>query len=228
MGRILIVDDDHAILALLRLILSQEGHDILWAHEAREAINLLRLHQVDLLLIDVVMPELSGFQLAQMIKINSHLQDTPLAFVTARNKQSDVLKAADIGASFYITKPIIREDLIAKVNSCFKERSPKSGVRYCFEQPAVVKARIHQSAHIIAISDMGVELHSSVDYPADQIIDLEASFLKEVPIKNLLLKVMSSRPEYDGFYRVNLVFVDLSLEFAQRIQNWIAHRGLRR
>lgn len=117
MKRVLIVDDDVNTLDFLRLLLQQYGYEIFAARDGCEALELLETQPVDLILADVAMPRLNGYQLCQQVKsaANPHLALTPIVLMSCRTLDSDIRYAKALGADDYLTKPFVIEDLLAVV-----------------------------------------------------------------------------------------------------------------
>lgn len=121
---ILIVDDSTDHYALLRSILTKAGHDqILGAESAQTAFSMLNLDgtesatDVDLILMDVLMPEIDGVQACRRIKQQAHLHDIPIIMVTAKNDLENLHEAFAAGAMDYINKPVKSVELLARVAS---------------------------------------------------------------------------------------------------------------
>lgn len=121
---ILIVDDSTDHYALLRSILTKAGHDqILGAESAQTAFSMLNLDgtqsatDVDLILMDVLMPEIDGVQACRRIKQQTHLRDIPIIMVTAKNDLENLHEAFAAGAMDYINKPVKSVELLARVAS---------------------------------------------------------------------------------------------------------------
>lgn len=117
MKQILIVDDDADILNFLGLLLQRYRYETFAARDGNEAWELLTSQPVDLILTDVAMPRLNGYQLCQQVKsaTNPHLALIPVVLMSCRTLDSDIRYAKALGADDYLTKPFVIEDLLAVV-----------------------------------------------------------------------------------------------------------------
>ena len=113
---ILIVDDVISNVLLLKVLLGKEKYNILTASGGREAIEITVNRQPDLILLDVMMPEMTGFEVAAHLKNNSKTANIPIIFLTALNSTEDVVKGFQAGANDFITKPFNKEELLVRVN----------------------------------------------------------------------------------------------------------------
>ena len=109
MAKILVVEDEQIINDLIVKHLTLVGHVCLSAYEGVEALSLIREYQPDLIILDVMLPGLDGFDLAKLIT------NVPIIFVTAKNNLSDKLKGLSLGAEDYIVKPFEMQELLARV-----------------------------------------------------------------------------------------------------------------
>jgi len=112
--RILVADDDPAISRLLERILGRD-YDVVTAGDGGGALALADTCKPQLLILDVMMPGMDGFVLAQKIRLLPHLKAVPIIFLTARDGPLDTIKGIQAGARHYLTKPFKIEDLVAKV-----------------------------------------------------------------------------------------------------------------
>jgi DNA-binding response OmpR family regulator len=115
--KILAVDDDENILNLEKAILCQEGFEVLTATEPKEALRLLGQDPVDLVLLDVVMPEMDGFELCRQIKQDPRFKDLPVVFLTARGGGEALAEGFESGGVMYIRKPFTAAKLLAVVGT---------------------------------------------------------------------------------------------------------------
>jgi len=116
MKKILLVDDEVDILEFLKYNLEQEGFEVLVSTNGKDALKKI-LQNPDLIVLDIMMPGMDGFELYQQIKSNKSSQDIPIIFLTAKSGETDEIKGLDLGASDYIQKPISPKKLIARIKS---------------------------------------------------------------------------------------------------------------
>jgi DNA-binding response OmpR family regulator len=112
--RVVVADDDAAISRLLERILGQE-HDVYTASDGRAALALASQVNPHLLILDVMMPGLDGFAVANQVRLLPGLKNIPIIFLTARDNAVDTIKGIQVGARHYITKPFKIDDVTLKV-----------------------------------------------------------------------------------------------------------------
>ncbi len=119
MKKILIVDDEQDICDILQYNLETEGYEVETATSAEEALQL-PVHEFDLLLLDVMMGEMSGFQMARKLRGQAATAGIPIIFITALDDEDDIVKGLNIGADDYMTKPISMREMKARVNAILR------------------------------------------------------------------------------------------------------------
>ena len=117
--RILVVDDEPDICEILSFNLTKEGYTVETANSAEEALER-NPAQFDLLLLDVMMGEISGFQLASMLKADPAAQSVPIIFLTAKDSENDAVTGLDLGADDYITKPFSIREVKARIQAVMR------------------------------------------------------------------------------------------------------------
>jgi two-component system, OmpR family, alkaline phosphatase synthesis response regulator PhoP len=122
MKKILLVDDEVDILEFLKYNLEQDNFEVLVSNNGKDALKKI-LQNPDLIVLDIMMPEMDGFELYQQIKKNKVYQDIPIIFLTAKSGETDEIKGLDLGASDYIQKPISPKKLIARIKSNLRKTS---------------------------------------------------------------------------------------------------------
>jgi DNA-binding response OmpR family regulator len=113
--KILIVDDDPYILMSLEFLMKKHGYNVMVARNGAEALEIVNSQVPDLILLDIMMPDVDGYAICQHIKSTKKLQDAKVVFMSAKTKEADIQKGYDLGASLYITKPFSTRDLIKQI-----------------------------------------------------------------------------------------------------------------
>ena len=116
MSKILLVDDEVDILEFLKYNLELEKFEVLVSSNGKDALNKISQNP-DLIVLDIMMPEMDGFELYQKIKSDKNYQDIPIIFLTAKSGETDEIKGLNLGASDYIQKPISPKKLVARIKS---------------------------------------------------------------------------------------------------------------
>ena len=121
--RILIVDDEETLCDALAFNLEAEGYEVETAYSAEDALTLV-LAKFDLVLLDIMMGEISGTQLARIMKANQATAHIPIIFCTAKDSEEDMIKGLDLGADDYITKPYSLRTVMARIRTVLRRTSP--------------------------------------------------------------------------------------------------------
>jgi len=117
MARVLIVDDSPTEVHVLRTILEGSGHQVTSADNAEEGIGLARSDKPDLILMDVVMPGMNGFQATRALTKDEETSSIPIIIVTTKDQETDRVWGLRQGAKDYISKPVVAEELIGKIGT---------------------------------------------------------------------------------------------------------------
>lgn len=112
---ILVVDDDVMNLKMAEFILAQKNYGVCKAESGMDCLLYLKDNKVDLILLDIEMPIMSGIRTLEVIKDNKELADIPVIFLTASAEVETVMEAAKLGAVGYVTKPFMPQELLARV-----------------------------------------------------------------------------------------------------------------
>ena len=126
--KILVVDDELDLCEILQYNLETEGYEVMTANSAEEALEL-PLHEFSLILLDVMMGEMSGFQMARKIKDNPATSQIPIIFITALDDEDNTVKGLNIGADDYIAKPLSMKEVKARVRAVLRRFNPPSRKR---------------------------------------------------------------------------------------------------
>ena len=125
--KILIVEDEPAMVELLRYNLESEGFDVVSAHDGEEGLLAVEEEQPDLLLLDWMLPGVSGIELCRRIRRDGKLAALPIIMITARGEEHDRIRGLDIGADDYVTKPFSPAELLARIRALLRRRNPDIG-----------------------------------------------------------------------------------------------------
>ncbi len=115
--RALVVDDEPQTLKYIGANLRARGFDVLTAEDGREALKVFEKNIVDLIILDIMMPGLDGFQVCQSIRRTS---DVPIIILSAREREKDIVRALDLGADDYLTKPFGVEEILARIRAVLR------------------------------------------------------------------------------------------------------------
>ena len=115
--RILIADDEPNILISLEFLMKREGHEVLLARDGREALDTIRRERPALVLLDVMMPLMNGFEVCAAVKGDDELKATKVLMLTAKGRETDIAKGLAMGADAYMTKPFSTRELAERVRT---------------------------------------------------------------------------------------------------------------
>ncbi len=120
MHKVLIVDDDPYVLMSLEFLMRKSNFDVSIARNGTETLELLEQHTPDLVLLDIMMPDVDGYAICSHIKSTEHLKTAKVVFISAKSREVDIQKGIDLGADLYITKPFSNKDLVKRVTELMK------------------------------------------------------------------------------------------------------------
>jgi DNA-binding response OmpR family regulator len=116
---VLVVEDDPKTAELIRLYLDRDGYPVMVARNGREGLEFARRHPIGVVLLDVMLPEMDGFDVCRLLRAES---DMGIILVTARSEEADTLRALDLGADDYVTKPFRPRELVARVRAVLRRK----------------------------------------------------------------------------------------------------------
>jgi len=125
--RILIADDEPNIVAALEYLLQQSGHEVLIARNGEEALGLVEERNPDLVLLDVMMPRKSGYEVCSRIRERPEWRHIKVIMLSAKGRDAEVNKGLSMGANLYVTKPFSTRELMAKITGLLAPGSGEGG-----------------------------------------------------------------------------------------------------
>ena len=120
---ILVVDDEEDILELVRHNLARSGYGVACAASGGTAIQVARVNLPDLVILDLMLPGLDGFEVCSLLKNDPKTRHIPIIMLTAKGEESDVIRGLELGADDYITKPFAPKVLVARVNAMLRRKT---------------------------------------------------------------------------------------------------------
>lgn len=114
--KVMIADDEPSILMSLEFLFKKEGYKVFIARDGREAINIFDQEKPAILILDIMMPKVDGFEVCQYVRKNKENENIKIVFLSAKNKESDKDKGLELGANLYLTKPFSTRELIKQIN----------------------------------------------------------------------------------------------------------------
>lgn len=125
--KILIVEDEPAMVELLRYNLESEGFDVVTAQDGEEGLLALEEEQPDLLLLDWMLPGVSGIEICRRLRRDAKQSGLPVIMITARGEEQDRIRGLDVGADDYVSKPFSPAELLARIRALLRRRNPDVG-----------------------------------------------------------------------------------------------------
>ena len=119
-ANILVIDDESDIVELLKYNLAKEGYDVEFAFNGFDGIKIAEVVKPDLIILDLMLPDLSGYEVCKRIKRNSYLALIPIIFLSAKKEEVDKILGFESGAEDYISKPFSVNELLARIRAILK------------------------------------------------------------------------------------------------------------
>lgn len=120
--KILLVEDEQNLREVLKYQLEHAGYQVITASDGLEALNLARKYKVDLIILDLMLPKLDGYTVCRLLKFSEQYRKIPLIMATARTNPEDKERGLQMGADFYLTKPLNSQELLEKIKELLKPK----------------------------------------------------------------------------------------------------------
>jgi len=153
---ILVVEDEAEILELVRYNLSREGYKILEAESGEEALRLVRREKPDLVVLDLMLPEIDGLEVCRQMKNEEDTAKIPVVMLTAKGEEADIVAGLELGADDYITKPFSPRVLVARVKAVLRRKAVTAEDE---QAPLTIhNISIHPGRHEVRVNDAPLDL----------------------------------------------------------------------
>lgn len=153
--KILIADDEPDIIEFLQYNLEKNGYQVVSAENGREAVQVALREKPDLILLDIMMPEMDGVEVCRELREKQEFRDTLIAFLTARNEDYSQIAGFEVGADDYITKPVKPRVLLARISALLKRRQSSVSTD---TQVSIGDLTIDKEKHLVLIKDEALHL----------------------------------------------------------------------
>ena len=157
-SRILVVDDDLALAEMIGIVLQNEGFRVVFCGDGSQALAQFQEHHPDLVLLDVMLPGMDGFDVCRAIR---HVSDVPIVMLTARSDPSDVVTGLEAGADDYVPKPFKPKELVARVRARLRGRDDNQADEGITLQDLSIDVAGHvvqRDGHVIALTPLEFDL----------------------------------------------------------------------
>ncbi len=155
MAKVLIVEDERDLQQVLQFNFQQAGHEVLVAGSGSDGLRLAREHHPDLILLDVMLPDILGTEVCRMVKSDPASSSIPVVMLTAKGEEQDRVEGFELGADDYVTKPFSVRELLLRVNAVLRRTKANPSED---EQIVFGRLRIDQEAHRAWVDDEEIEL----------------------------------------------------------------------
>ena len=125
--KILIVDDEPGIVVPVKFLMEQQGYLVITTNNGEDALDLVHQHKPDLVLLDIMLPGIDGYEVCEIMRLNPDYRDVKIVFFTAKGRETEIAKGLALGADAYITKPYSNADLLAKVKELLETTYEEAG-----------------------------------------------------------------------------------------------------
>lgn len=187
-AKILIADDIKQNVKLLRVILAASGYDIIEAYDGEEALEKLKLERPDLILLDVMMPKLTGYDVCKKIRADEKTRDIPVIMITALHEMDDRIKGIEAGANDFISKPFNKAELLARVKSF---TSMRHAVKK--DETSVLDSILSSLAEGVIVTD-GQWKIKNINQPAQELLDINGTDIRDTDLLTWLSRMKLSVP----------------------------------
>ncbi|MCI0399546.1 MAG: response regulator transcription factor [Chloroflexi bacterium] len=152
---VLVVDDEERLVSLVKAYLTQEGFRVVTAADGREAIFVARQEKPDLIILDVMMPELDGYE---FMRLHRKERETPIILLTAKIEEEDRVVGLELGADDYVTKPFSPRELMARVRAVLRRTGQRAPAGQVLRAGAIM---LDREAHLVTVAGRPVDLTPS-------------------------------------------------------------------
>ena len=160
MANILAVDDDPQVLSSINKILADAGYEVMLASSGPEALDMIKRQKPDLVVLDIIMPDMDGMEVCRRLRADPFLSRLPIIFLTAKGRPTDIVGGLDVGADDYLTKPFEVVELPARIRALLR-RAPGGALDPTSDSLTNGKLQLYSTRMEVVVDGQPVELTST-------------------------------------------------------------------
>ncbi len=190
--KILVVDDEMDTRETMAMFLLRLGYEVQTAQNGQQGLQLLKKQPCDLLVLDVMMPIMNGFQMLEEVRRDPALKTIPVVMVTALDKTSDIVQAFELGANDYITKPYVNAELIARVSAALRshrlEKEEKRGLQLQEFKKSLMELSQKMKQPLVQLTRCSSQLFKGMEEPNEDWVAMRRKLYDQCLRIQLILK----------------------------------------
>lgn len=216
-GRVYIIDDNSIDLKAMSIVLQKMGYECQTFLEHKEALTRALTAPPQLIFLDIIFPDITGYEIIQLIKSKPQLAKIPILMMSGQNQTTDVVKAIGLGATDYIIKPI--DPLVVQEKMKKFGQSSEEFVEIKLTQNQIIEAKQSYSIKIISLNEFGGTATSNLPVAANSTIELTDLPEGLFGSQRLLVRCLNCEMLFQGFYTVQFTFIGLTEANRKTIRN---------
>lgn len=224
---ILFVDDDQSTRLLLQAMLKQAGYLPVTSDNAFEALDLVHKHAFDLILLDIMMPQMNGYDFLKRLKSSEKVKDIPIIMLSAKDDKASIQKALSMGAVDYIVKPPQKGIVCKKIENVLGGHPRFAEVEFTDNTSPDALVEILHTAKILSIGESGLIIRSPIPIVKLEDQELDIPIFKKLGIKDAKLSIASSVEDDKGQYIIYFTYFGMSDADVEKIRHWVVAKTLK-
>lgn len=223
---LLYVDDDPGARALIQAILTQAGYIVETAQDGFEALELIHKFAFDLVLLDIMMPKMSGYEFLKRLRGSEQTKAMPVIMLSHMDDEKTVKKCMDMGANDYLIKPPQRAILMNKLQTILGTRPRFAEISFHSEDHKA-KGVVEMSCQILSVGETGLVLKSPVSFLELSQHKLKAPLLDHLGLVSSRLRVVQEQAE-GNYFLIYFSYLGLSDAEVTRLRSWVIDEKFKR
>ena len=224
---ILFIDDDPSARALIQAMLKQAGHVVEVAGDPFEALELLDKYAFDLILLDILMPKLSGIELLKRLKSRIDLKDIPVIMLSVKDDDETIKTCLEMGAADYVIKPPQKQKLLEVIDPIL-DANPRFAEVDLENGSSDGKGQVNFDVEVLSLGESGMVLRSPIPFDIGQTYCINSDLLLKIGVKKPDFRVLQIEEDRNGSFLVYFTLVGLSDNDIAVIRKWAVEHNQKR